>query len=249
MLGKLTSIVSGGTPKRFNMLRHSRFIQFPTLNFTKELTPHDMHWIIEEALEDQGVSDINSNGPNIQTHWTKIVPGENGKESNVADYMPFEGGFTGSRGEAVPSWVKLAIFGAAALVLLGGAAQVVALSILGILGVAGLSIFTWYWKTYRCGTVSMLYRGTYMKPENDSANPNDWRFSVDMMFSVNVKKPMVGTAIGSEVVAPIYAYIESSLTNDLRSERTLRSMPELVSRKASDYEKRFPMVGGQSSEF
>ncbi len=143
-LGKLTKIVSGGTPKRFNMLRHSRFIQFPTLNFTKELTPHDMHWIVEEALEDQGVTDINSTGPNIQTHWTKIVPGENGKEANFADYMPFEGGFTGRRGEAVPSWIRLAIFGAAALVFLGATTQAVVLTVIGFLGAVGLSMYVAY---------------------------------------------------------------------------------------------------------
>ena len=246
--GGAVVVSNSGVPKRFKMLRHSRFIQFPRLNFGTNLSPHKMHWTIEEALEDQGVSNVKPIGPVCTSYWTKVVPGENGLVANVADYIPFEGGFTGNRGEAVPSWVRLAIFGAGALFLLGGAAGVVALSILGILGAAGLSIFAWYWKTYRCGSITMLYRGMYTTAEDESADLNDWRFSVDMMFSVDVKKPLFGTAIGSEVVAPIYAYVEESLRNDLTTTKGQRTLPELVTRKPSELEKRFPVTEQKAGE-
>jgi hypothetical protein len=236
------SIVStnSGAPKRFKMLRHSRFIQFPRLQFGKNLTPHKMHWIIEEALEDQGVTNVNSVGPVCVNHWTKVVPGENGHVANVADYMPFEGGFTGSRGEALPSFLKLAMFVTVLLALVLSALNPI-VGLLGWIGAFGLAVFIWHWNTYRRGTVSMLYRGMYTIPDDDSAKGNDWKFTVDMMFSVNVKKPLIGEAIGSEVVAPIYAYIEESLRNDLTTTKGLRFLPELITRKRSQLEMRFPV--------
>ena len=238
MLNSIFSrLQAGGSPKRFDMLRHTRFLQFPTQEFGNNVTPHQMHWSLEESLEDQGVSDIKGEGPTVITHWTKVVPGENGKESNVADYMSFEGHISGRRGEPVPAWAKLGRILSIVLTFIGGAAQLPLLLILGLLGGFGFSLFIWYWNKFRCGQVTCLYRGTYMQPAEETRK-NDWRFSLDLMCSINLEKE-----IGKAVVDPIYAYMETSLLNDISKSKGTRTQPELISRKKDSFEVRFPVQG------
>ena len=239
---KVGSIATPGSglPKRYSMLRHAKFVQFKTLDFTAGMTPHDFHWRVEEALEDQGVASISGSGPSVSSYWTPLVPGENGTDTNVADYMSFEGGLTGKRGEPIPLWIKLGIV---ISFLIAQVLPTITFEPLVIVfwwivtGVfAGLAV---YWRMYKKGTVAMRYRGTYTR--QNTGQGHHGKFSVDLMFSVNVKKPLFGEAIGMTVIEPIYNYIETSLCADLETSRPLRFLPEMVSRNKNDYEDRFPV--------
>ena len=191
---------------------------------------------MEECLEDQGVSNIRASEPTVTKHWTKVVPGENGKEANVADYMSFEGWLTGRRGEPVPAWAKLGRILSLVFVPIGGMIDP-AIATLAVLAAIGFSYFISYWNRYRCGQIYTLYRGTYMEP-TDSTRKNDWQFSMDLMVSINLEKP-----IGKAVVDPIYAYVEGALLRELSTSKGLRSQPELISLKKDQFEMRFPVKG------
>ena len=76
-----------------------------------------------------------------------------------------------------------------------------------------------------------------MEP-SDATRKNDWQFTLDMMVSINLEKP-----IGKAVVDPIYAYVEGSLVRDLSTSKGLRYQPELISMKKDQFEMRFPVKG------
>ena len=96
---------------------------------------------------------------------------------------------------------------------------------------------TTYWKRYRRGDVRAKYRGIYLQPEDVSPGVTSWRFAVDLMFSVDVKKP-----IGKPMVDPVYHFVSEQLSNEMQKPQGTKSLPELISEKANDFEKRFPVT-------
>lgn len=233
--------------KRYEMLRHTLFYQFPKMSFNEEMTPHQIHWGIQEALEDQGVADITTFDPEIITHWSKVPKFENGNEKNISDYCAFEGGLKGSKGEPVPVWLKVAIILVPMLGFMMSAnigsdsyydsdasRNATIVMMLTVLATLGLSYFAWYWKTYKRGQVALLYRGIYQLPQDK--NTTGWQFSVDIMLSVDVKKQ-----IGLPTVKPAYELITQNLESLLRAESVIKEQPEKISMKPQDFETRFPV--------
>lgn len=224
------------------MLRHTLFYQFPKIEFTEDMTPHQIHWGVQEALEDQGVADITSFEPEIINHWSKVPHGQNGKEKNISDYCAFEGGLKGSKGEPVPTWLTIAIIVTPIFFYFVNLATYspydpdtsLFMTFLGFIAEMGLVYYAWYWKTYKRGQVALLYRGIYQLPTDK--NTTGWRFSVDIMLSVDVKKP-----IGLPLVKPVYQLITADLMNQLRPNNVIKRQPEKVSMVPQDFERRFPV--------
>jgi len=238
--GSTASVISGAIPVRHAMLRHSKFVQFESQNFSRELSPHDLHWRLEEGLEDQGITGVTGAGPRIISQWTPVVPGEHGERANVADYLAIEGGFRGKRGEAVPMWMKIGMVVSFVVLFLGAMiSQESPISLLGAFGLLVFTAFAAYWKTYRQGEISVLYRGTYHQGPDGAGSMGE--LSLDLMFSVHAKKPLIGEAIGMAVIEPAYDYVVDGLRHDIRVPRPLRTLPELVSRNKNHYESRFPV--------
>ena len=229
---------AGGVPiRRYEMLRHSRFIQFPRIEFGQEMTPHQVHWAIQDSLEDQGVADIKAYAPSLSTHWSKVPTGEGGNERNVSDYCVFEGGLKGSRGEPVPVWLKVLCVLAPVLgFMAANVANQGTLLVLGVLVGLGAFLYMSYLKKYRRGDVEMLYRGIYLAPEHLNPGQLSWRFSVDLMFSVNVKKP-----IGKPMVEPVYQAIVQDLLAQIKSNTKYKMLPELITLDPKALEARFPV--------
>jgi hypothetical protein len=227
--------------RRYEMLRHTKFYQFPRQNFGQEMTPHQIHWGIQETLEDQGVADITEYYPSIINHWSKVPIGEGGQEKNTSDYCAFEGAIKGSRGEPVPVWLKVVafLFPFLGFTLAQSAESPLVLVLFGLLWLASL-YGIWYWKKFRRGDVCMLYRGIYLQPL-EASSQNSWTFSVDIMLSVNIMKP-----IGKPLVEPVYQAITNNLLTEIKSTGNAKILPELISMVPDELERRFPIHSEES---
>ena len=221
------------TVRRGEMLRHSKFIQFPAFELTGAVSPSQFHWRIQEQFEDQGIRQLASVAPQVISRFHKGVPGENGNEASIVDYMPFDGSLKGVKYEPLPVWLNPAQIIALILTPILAAVSPAGLAI-GVLAVAGLASFRWYWITYRGGTFHLLYRAIYAPdPENPKAKP---RLLVDLMLSVDVKKEF-----GRDVAIPVFDILQNSLVKSTTGVSTRRTMDELISRKSDYFERRFPV--------
>jgi hypothetical protein len=82
-----------------------------------------------------------------------------------------------------------------------------------------------------------MYRGVYLQPETVDAKKNSWRFAVDMMFSVHVRRP-----IGLPTVEPVWQVVQDRLHAAVRGDAaSYKSLPELVSESPKAFEARFPV--------
>lgn len=234
-------------PNRFKMLRHSAYYQLATLRFGQELTPHQFHWRIQEALEDQGLEEIKSTLPSISTHWSKVVPGENGHEANRADYLPFEGGLIGSKGQPVPLGLKIMPFVFFILFQITYNPyeyENYAAMFMGFLGFSSI-IAIILWRRYRRGFLNIYYRGTYIQPKGDngaSGHHNDWEFSIDLMISINSHvAPFINYEAGLALVEPMFTFVRTNERSIFEDNTFNKIQSTMISSNPEEFEQRFPV--------
>ena len=206
---------------------------------------------MQEGLEDQGLEEIKSTAPNISTHWSKIVPGENGHEANRADYLPFEGGLIGSKGQPVPLALKVMPFVCFVLYQItyepytyyGSDSEnytAMFMVLLGFASVIGIIL----WRRYRRGFLNVYYRGTYIQPKGDNniVNQNDWEFSVDLMISINSHvAPFINYEAGLELVEPMFTFVKTNKRSIFKDNSFTKIQATMVSSNPEDFEQRFPV--------
>ena len=215
---------------RTEMLRHTEFHQFATVDLVKPINPHKIHNSIKELMEDTGADTNIDEGPVADTYSLSLFDGKP-TDLEESDYLVFSGCISGSVKKDKPTWLFIGFGVSLILVPVMG---------IGFAGLVGLGIYYLYLEKYGRGDLFIRYFGTYQRPENIEPGVKDWVIELDVMLSYNAAKP-----VGGELVKPSFDSMREGTIKVLtKSEKSSRKLEALYSEKPADFHKRFPIQKG-----
>lgn len=212
---------------RTEMLRHTEFHQFATVDLVKPVNPHKVHNSIKELMEDTGAATNINEGPVADTYSLSLFDGKP-TDLEESDYLVFSGCISGSVKKDKPVWL-----------FIGFGVSLILVPVMGIgLGTGLLLGLYWgYLEKYGRGDLFVRYFGTYQRPENMEPGVKDWVIELDVMLSYYAARP-----VGGELVKPSFDSMREATIKVLtKSEKSSRKLEALYSEKPSDFTKRFPI--------